>query len=97
MPFIHHSWSKREVKPPTPEVSNVEAPPVAPVVPTAPVPAAPEVPAESLTTELPGLVTSTESGGVLSQTKTAIFGNKKYHPSHGRTTPFPEPGTSYRI
>lgn len=46
------------------------------------------------TTELPPEV-STETGG--KPLEPHIFGNKKYHPSHGRTTPFPEPGISYVI
>lgn len=70
----------------------------------APVPASVKPPILNPTiespTELPILNTSEqphpngtqETGGKTLEKH--IFGNKKYHPSHGRTTPFPEPGIS---
>lgn len=77
MPSILSSIVKREAEPPVPEISlSTKIPEIK----------EPELLSES--SSFPPLMT-TEIPGDLQK---HIFGNKKYHPSHGRTTPFPEPG-----
>lgn len=92
MPSLQQTWSKREVKAPAPELEGNTEPPV--MEPPAGQEAVQETfqkaQADTLPTEMP--LTSTEPGGEHFQKH--IFGNKTYHPSHGRTTPFPEPGIS---
>lgn len=92
MPSIHHTWTKREVMPPTGDIKENTESSVMEAT-RAPPPALQEVPPESPSTEMSGISTSTsEPGG--EHLRKHIFGNKTYHPSHGRTTPFPEPGIS---
>lgn len=92
MPSVFHTWTKREVAAPVPDLgantepAGVEGSPAAP-------PAPPEIQPEPSPTEMAGTaLTSAEPGG--EHLRKHIFGNKTYHPSHGRTTPFPEPGIS---
>lgn len=92
MPFILHNITKREVPAPVNDVEKITENPV-----EVPTPAPPilqhEPQPESPPTEMSGIsLTSAEPGGEHLQKH--IFGNKTYHPSHGRTTPFPEPGIS---
>lgn len=90
MPSILNTWTKREAPAAPPnlpektETSITEASPPPLIVPQEPQ-------AESSPTEGPGLpLTTAEPGG--EHLRKHIFGNKTFHPSHGRTTPFPESG-----
>lgn len=85
MPSIQHTWGKREVAPEVNTESSVVEPSAASTPPL------PETEPEPVPTEISGIsLTSAEPGG--DHLRKHIFGNKTYHPSHGRTTPFPEPG-----
>ncbi|CAH1981190.1 unnamed protein product [Acanthoscelides obtectus] len=97
MPSILGYLSKREAPPPAAELQPAVPPTPAAAVP--PQPAAPAgvaseppaggVPAPGMTSESPADLGSS-TGEVAQGAVPHIFGNKKYHPSHGRTTPSPE-------
>lgn len=92
MPSFLHNFTKREVAAPATELEKHSEPPLEPATPAPPI-VQHEPQPETPPTEMSGIsLTSAEPGGEPLQKH--IFGNKTYHPSHGRTTPFPEPGIS---
>lgn len=91
MPSFLHNLVKREVAVPVSEVEKVTESSVDEATQPGIIPQHEPQP-ESPPTEMGIPLSSAEPGGEHLQKH--IFGNKTYHPSHGRTTPFPEPGIS---
>lgn len=91
MPSILNTWTKREAPAAPPNLPEKTESSVTEASVPPPLNVHQEALPETSPTEAPGLpLTTAEPGG--EHLRKHIFGNKTFHPSHGRTTPFPESG-----